>query len=97
MITPDPNAPHLKRKKSTAQRDYWRPPTFKIRKQVRWWGDNTKGVTGRYQVKAKQLAPALQAKKYLGGTDRKRKRSGSDEGAPSSRRSPPAVSRGATR
>ena len=91
MITPDPNAPHLKKEKiNSPTRLLAATYTFKIVNTF-LEGTTQRGLQERYQVKAKQLATCITGWKYLGGTDRKRKRSGSDEGAPSSKK--PSTSR----
>ena len=49
-------------------------------------GTTQRSLQETYQVKAKQLATCISRHKYLGRTDRKRKSSGSDEGASSSKK-----------
>ena len=86
LITPDPNAPQFRKEKiNSPTRLLAATYTFKI---VNTFADRTtqRGLQERYQVKAKQLAACITGRKYLGGTDRKRKRSGSDEGAPSTKK-----------
>ena len=86
LITPDPNAPQFRKEKiNSPTRLLAATYTFKI---VNTFVDGTtqRGLQERYQVKAKQLATCITGQKYLGGTDRKRKRSGSDEGAPSTKK-----------
>ena len=85
LITPDPNTPQLKKEKvNSPTRLLAATYMFKI---VNTFGDGTtqRGLQERYQVKAKQLATCITGKKYLGGTDQKRKMSGGDEG-PSSKK-----------
>ena len=83
LITPDPNTPQFKKEKINspmrllaATYSFIIVNTFADRKTQR-------GLQEKYQVKAKQLATCITGRKYLGGTERKRKRSGSDEGATS--------------
>ena len=85
LITPDPNTPQLKKEKvNSPTRLLVATYTFKI---VNTFSDRTtqRGLQESYQVKDKQLATCITGKKYMGGTDRKRKTSGSDEG-PSSKK-----------
>ena len=85
LITPDPDTPQLKREKvNSPTRLLVATYTFKI---VNTFSDGTTqwGLQERYLVKAKQLAACITGKKYMGGTDRKRKTSGSNEG-PSSKK-----------
>ena len=85
LITPDPDTPQLKREKvNSPTRLLAATYTFKI---MNTFSDGTtqRGLQERYQVKAKQLATCITGKKYMGGTDQKRKTSGSDEG-PSSKK-----------
>ena len=49
-------------------------------------GTTQRGLQETYQVKAKQLATCITGCKYLGRADRKRKSSGGDEGASSSKK-----------
>ena len=86
LITPDPNAPQFKKEKiNSPTRLLAATYSFKI---VNTFADGKtqRGLQERYQVKAKQLAACITGRKYLGGTERKRKRSGSDEGATSSKK-----------
>ena len=86
LITPDSNAPQLKKEKiNSPTRLLAATYSFKI---VNTFADGKtqRGLQERYQVKAKQLAACITGRKYLGGTERKRKRSGSDEGATSSKK-----------
>ena len=90
LITPDPNAPQFKKEKiNSPTRLLAATYSFKI---VNTFADGKtqRGLQERYQVKAKQLAACITGQKYLGGTERKRKRSGSDEGATSSKK--PSIS-----
>ena len=83
FVTPDPDTPPLKNEKvNSPTRLLAATYTFKI---INTFSDGTtqRGLQERYQVKAKQLAGCITGKKYMGGTDRKRKRSGSKEGGPS--------------
>ena len=85
LITPDPDTPQLKREKvNSPTRLLVATYTFKI---MNTFSDGTtqQGLQERYQVKAKQLATCITGKKYMGGMDRKRKTSRSDEG-PSSKK-----------
>ena len=49
-------------------------------------GTTQRSLQETYQVKAKQLATCITGCKYLGGADRKRRSSGSDKGASSSKK-----------
>ena len=84
LATPDPDTPPLKNEKiNSSTRLLAATYAFKM---INTFSDGTtqRGLQERYQVKAKQLATCITGKKYMGGTDRKRKRSRSDEGDPSS-------------
>ena len=84
LATPDPDTPPLKNEKiNSSTRLLAATYAFKM---INTFSDGTTqwGLQERYQVKAKQLATCITGKKYMGGTDRKRKRSRSDEGDPSS-------------
>ena len=83
LATPDRDTPPLKNEKvNSPTRLLAATYAFKI---INTFSDGTtqQGLQERYQVKAKQLAACIRGKKYMGGTDRKRKRSRSDEGDPS--------------
>ena len=49
-------------------------------------GTTQKKIQDRYDVKPKQLALYLTGRRYLGGSDRKRRLSGQDEGASTSKK-----------
>ena len=86
LITPDPNTPQLKKEKvNSPTRLLAATYTFKF---VNTFADGTtqRGLQEWYQVKAKQLATCITGRKYMGGTDRKQKMSGSEEGPPSSKK-----------
>ena len=86
LITPDPNAPQFKKEKiNSPTRLLVATYSFKIVNAFTD-GKTQRGLQERYQVKAKQLAACITGRKYLGGTERKRRRSGSDEGATSSKK-----------
>ena len=51
-----------------------------------WQGTTQRKMQDRYSVKAKQLAACITGRKYLGGMDRKRRLSGQDEGASTSKK-----------
>ena len=91
LITPDPKAPQFKKEKINSPTDYWQPPTASKLLTPSQMGKTQRGLQERYQVKAKQLAACITGRKYLGGTERKRKRSGSDEGATSSKSLPSVI------
>ena len=87
LIFPDPNAPQLRKEKiNSPTRLLTATYNFKI---VNTFGEGTtqRGLQERFQVKAKQLAVCITGRKYMGGTDCKRKISGTDEGASSSKKS----------
>ena len=86
LLTPDPWAMLLQREKpNIATRLLAATYTYKILNKF-GPGTTQRGLQESYQVKAKQLAACITGCKYLGGADRKRKSSGSDEGAPSSKK-----------
>ena len=89
LITPDPNTSVFKKEKiNSPTRLLAATYSFKI---INTFADGiTRGLQERYQVKAKQMAGCITGRKYLGGTECKRKRSGSDEGATSSKK--PSIS-----
>ena len=87
LILPDPNTPQLRKEKiNSPTRLLAVTYTFKI---VNTFGEGTtqQGLQERFQVKAKQLATCITGRKYMGGTDHKRKISGTDEGTSSSKKS----------
>ena len=49
-------------------------------------GTTQKKMQDRYNIKPKQLALYLTGRRYLGGSDRKRRLSGQDEGASTSKK-----------
>ena len=86
LITPDPNTPQFKKEKiNSPTKLLVATYSFKI---VNTFADGTtqRGLQERYQVKAKQLAACIMGWKYLGGTECKRKRTGSEEGATSAKK-----------
>ena len=90
LITPDPNTSVFKKEKiNSPTRLLAATYSFKI---INTFADGItqRGLQERYQVKVKQMAGCITGRKYLGGTERKRKRSGSDEGATSSKK--PSIS-----
>ena len=83
LIFPDPNTPQLRKEKiNSPTRLVVATYTFKVNNT---FGEGTmqRGIQERFQVKAKQLATCITGRKYMGGMDRKRKISGTDEGASS--------------
>ena len=88
LLTPDPRATLLQREKpNSTTRLLAATYSYKIFNKF-GSGTTQRGFQETYQVKAKQLATCITGHKYLGGADHKRKASGSDEGAPSSKKSP---------
>ena len=86
LLTPDPQATLLQREKPNSMtRLLAATNSYKILNKF-GPGTTQRGLQEIYQVKAKQLAACITGHKYLGGADRKRKVSGSDEGAPSSKK-----------
>ena len=84
LATPDPDTPPLKNEKiNSSTRLLAATYAFKM---INTFSDGItqRGLQERYQVKAKQLATCITGRKYMSGTDRKRKRSRSDEGDHSS-------------
>ena len=86
LLTPDAQATLLQREKpNSPTRLLAATYAYKI---LNKFGPGTmqRGLQETYQVKAKQLATCITGRKYLGGADRKRKSSGGDEGASSSKK-----------
>ena len=86
LLPPDPQATLLQREKpNSATRLLAATYAYKILNKF-GPGTTQRGLQEIYQVKAKQLATCITGRKYLGGADHKRRSSGSDEGAPSSKK-----------
>ena len=86
LIFPDPNTPQLRKEKiNSPTRLLAATYTFKVNNK---FGEGTTqwGIQERFQVKAKQLATCITGRKYMGGTDHKRKLLGTNEGASSSKK-----------
>ena len=86
LLTPDAQATLLQKEKpNSPTRLLAATYAYKI---LNKFGPGTmqRGLQETYQVKAKQLATCITGCKYLGGADSKRKSSGSDEGASSSKK-----------
>ena len=86
LLTPDAQATLLQKEKpNSPTRLLAATYAYKI---LNKFGPGTmqRGLQETYQVKAKQLATCIPGRKYLGGADRKRKSSGSDEEASSSKK-----------
>ena len=86
LLTPDAQATLLRKEKpNSPTRLLAATYAYKI---LNKFGSGTmqRGLQETYQVKAKQLATCITGCKYLGGADRKRKSSGGDEGASSSKK-----------
>ena len=86
LLTPDPRVTLLQKEKpNSVTRLFAATYSYKIFNKF-GPGTTQRGLQEIYQVKAKQLDACITGRKYLGGVDRKRKVSGSDEGAPSSKK-----------
>ena len=86
LLTPDAQATLLQRKKpNSPTRLLAATYAYKILNKF-GSGTTQRALQETYHVKAKQLATCITGRKYLGGADRKRKSSGGDEGASTSKR-----------
>ena len=86
LLTPDAHATLLQREKpNSPTRLLAATYAYKILNKF-GSGTTQRGLQENYQVKAKQLATCITGRKYLGGADRKRKSSGGDEGASTSKK-----------
>ena len=83
FIFPDPNTSQLRKEKiNSPTRLLTATYTFKVNNKFSE-GTMQWGIQEWFQVKAKQLATCITDRKYMGGTDRKRKLLGTNEGASS--------------
>ena len=79
------NQDYYEKSKSTALPDLAVAWSFRVL-NIYGKGTSQRKMQDQYSVKVKQLAAYITRRKYLGGMDRKRRLSGQDEGASTSKR-----------